>query len=105
MLNLGLCWLAFSSVWITFIYFNGEITYKDGTKAKLREAIPNFFRSPMFLEFKKNFWRLWEDTKHHGFKTAWFNMVELIDPLGEFHSLKVNDDFRFENSILVYNLI
>ncbi|MCL4132140.1 UNVERIFIED_CONTAM: hypothetical protein GTU68_046889 [Idotea baltica] len=89
LLYLWMGWGLFCSLWVSYIYFNGEISYKDGEKARMKDAIHNFFKSPMFLEFKKNLRRLYDDAREHGWLHAWKNLVELLDPLGEFHALKV----------------
>ncbi|XP_068215912.1 dnaJ homolog subfamily C member 22 isoform X1 [Palaemon carinicauda] len=86
---LGLCTTIFLSLWFSFLYFNATVTDKTGERIKLRDAAENFLNSPMFLEFKKNMKQLYNDIMEDGWQNAWSNFVELLDPLGERHSLKI----------------
>ncbi|XP_076052298.1 dnaJ homolog subfamily C member 22-like [Oratosquilla oratoria] len=88
-LKLSCCWLVFSSLWVSFFYFNAEVTDRQGERIKLRDAARNFLNSPMFLEFKNNVWRIWNDIRVHGLHIAYANFVDMLDPLGEKHALKV----------------
>lgn len=44
----------------------------------------------MFLEFKRNVGKLYDNIWEYGWSTAWINFIELLDPQGEMHALKVN---------------
>lgn len=90
-LTLGVSLLLFSTLWFSFLYFNASVTDKDGEKIKLRDAARHFINSPMFQEFKKNLYGIYNDTREHGWGEAWSNFVELLDPHGETHALKVLD--------------
>lgn len=83
------CWAVFCGLWASHLYFNVTVTDKHGEEIKLRDAARNFLNSPMFLEFKRNLYVIYNDTMEHGWSTAWTNFVELLDPHGEMHSYKV----------------
>lgn len=89
MATLFMCGLIFMSLWASHFYFNATVTDKNGEEIKLRDAAKNFLNSPMFLEFKRNLGVLYNNTWEHGWKTAWINFIELLDPQGEMHALKV----------------
>ena len=90
MMVLALCAAVFLGLWFSFLYFNATVTDKTGERIKLRDAAQNFLNSPMFLEFKKNMKALYNDIIKDGWQNAWSNFVELLDPLGERHALKVS---------------
>lgn len=81
--------LIFTSLWASQLYFNATLTDKNGEKIKLRDAAKNFLNSPMFLEFKRNVGELYNNIWEYGWSTAWINFIELLDPQGEMHALKV----------------
>ncbi|KAG0699579.1 DnaJ subfamily C member 22 [Chionoecetes opilio] len=87
--GLAVCGLLFMGLWASHFYFNATVTDKNGEVIKLRDAAKNFLNSPMFLEFKRNFGVLYNNTREYGWKTAWMNFIELLDPRGEMHALKV----------------
>ncbi|CAL4114163.1 unnamed protein product, partial [Meganyctiphanes norvegica] len=88
-LTLCVCVVLFSTLWASFLFFNASVTDKQGERIKLRDAAVHFLNSPMFQEFKKNLYRIYNDTREHGFGEAWTNFVELLDPHGETHALKL----------------
>lgn len=81
--------LLMSSLWASALYFNATVTDKQGERIKLRDAAKNFLNSPMFLKFKENLRFIYNDAQENGWSIAWENFVELLDPLGEIHALKV----------------
>ncbi|XP_063585506.1 dnaJ homolog subfamily C member 22-like isoform X1 [Penaeus indicus] len=83
------CGLLFSSLWLSYLYFNATVTDKHGERIKLRDAAENFLNSPMFLEFKKNMKAIYDDANENGWSNAWSNFVDSLDPFGEKHALKV----------------
>ncbi|KAK8387515.1 hypothetical protein O3P69_018209 [Scylla paramamosain] len=87
--TLLMCGLVFTSLWASHFYFNATVTDKNGEEIKMRDAAKNFINSPMFLEFKRNLGVLYSNILEYGWKTAWTNFIELLDPQGEMHALKV----------------
>ncbi|KAK4315079.1 hypothetical protein Pmani_013673 [Petrolisthes manimaculis] len=86
---MGACWAVFCGLWASHLYFNVTVTDKHGEEIKLRDAACNFLNSPLFLEFKRNLYVIYNDTIVHGWSIAWMNFVELLDPHGEIHAYKV----------------
>ncbi|KAA0191636.1 hypothetical protein HAZT_HAZT006819 [Hyalella azteca] len=89
-LYLSMASLLFAGCFSSFLYFNANI-HTEGEKVKLRDAVRHFVNSPMFQEFKKNFYKVYNDTRNEGFSKAWENFIELMDPFGSQHALKVLD--------------
>lgn len=89
MMILMLSCLIMSSLWASALYFNATVTDKQGERIKLRDAAKNFLNSPMFLKFKENLRVIYKDAQTNGWSEAWINFVELLDPFGEIHALKV----------------
>lgn len=89
LMNLSACLLIFSSLWISALYFNATVTDEHGERIKLRDAAKNFLNSPMFLQFKENLKIVISDAMKNGWGIAWTNFVELLDPHGKNHALKV----------------
>nr|XP_027222959.1 dnaJ homolog subfamily C member 22-like [Penaeus vannamei] len=87
--TLAVCGLLFSSLWLSYLYFNATVTDKHGERIKLRDAAKNFLNSPMFLEFKMNIKAIYDDANENGWGNAWSNFVDSLDPFGEKHALKV----------------
>ena len=83
----------FLSFWCSYLYFNAEVVDKNQDRIKLRDAVKNFWNSPMILEFRKNMNIVYEDTWQNGYISGWNKLIELLDPLGERHALKVNKFF------------
>ncbi|KAG7155009.1 dnaJ homolog subfamily C member 22-like [Homarus americanus] len=88
-MTLMMCVVVFNSFWGSALYFNATVTDSQGERIKLRDAAKNFLNSPMFLEFKENLKVIFNDARENGWTNAWTNFVELLDPLGEGHALKV----------------
>lgn len=95
MMTLSVYLLIFSSLWVSSLYFNATVTDKHGERIKLRDAAKNFFNSPMFLQFKENVKVIISDAMENGWGNAWTNFVELLDPHGKTHALKVSH-FHYE---------
>ena len=81
--------MVFLTFWASYLYFNAEVTDKHNVKIKFRDAVKNFWNSPLVQEFRKNAYIVYEDALNNGVGHAWAKLIELLDPLGEFHSLKV----------------
>ena len=81
--------LFFAALMSSFLYFNATIVSNNNEEIKLRDAVGNFLRSPMFQEFKTNTYKVYNDTWHEGAGQAYRNLIELLDPLGKTHALKV----------------
>lgn len=90
-----MCGLLFSSLWLSYLYFNATVTDKHGERIKLRDAAKNFLNSPMFLEFKMNIKAIYDDANENGWGNAWSNFVDSLDPFGEKHALKVSSLLLF----------
>ncbi|XP_071101201.1 dnaJ homolog subfamily C member 22-like [Haliotis cracherodii] len=77
------------ALWGCVIYFNASITTKDGEEIPLREAIPNFFKSPAWAETKDSMHRLYNYFQAHGWRRIWDEIKETFDPVGEQNAYKV----------------
>ena len=77
-------------LWGTAIYFNGSVTTSDGEEVPIREAIPNFFKSPAWEESKRTVEQLYEFYKLHGWEKIWEQVVEAMDPTGEANAYRVS---------------
>ena len=86
---LTFCCLLYSSIWGVAIYQTASITTKEGEEIPLREAIPNFFKSPAWAEMKQSFKELYQFYQVHGFEKLWEELVEKLDPTGEANAYKV----------------
>ena len=86
---LTFCCLLYSSIWGVAIYQTASITTKEGEEIPLREAIPNFFKSPAWAEMKQSFKELYDFYQVHGFEKLWEELVEKLDPTGEANAYKV----------------
>lgn len=88
-----LVFLIYSSLVISFIYFNATITTQEGESIKVREAISNFFKSPYWKLLKKSFWlytqELWEEYRNKGWEGARKKLMVLADIQGEERSRNV----------------
>lgn len=82
----------YSSLWISYGYFNMRITTKDGDTIPLRDAVGNFLKSPAVQEFSRNLGLLWEHCWEHGFYSTLNQVIDSLDPLGEKNSLKVSQE-------------
>ncbi|KAF2352344.1 DnaJ domain, partial [Trinorchestia longiramus] len=80
--------LLFMGLFSSYFYFNATI-YSQGEKVKLRDAVGYFIRSPMFEEFKSNAYKIFNETRHDGFRKGWESFIELMDPFGTHYALKV----------------
>lgn len=87
--TLTLCGILYLSMWTSVIYLNCSVTNEHGETIPLREAIPNFFKSPAWQNMKETFSKLYEYYKIHGWKKLWEAFVEAIDPTGEVNAYRV----------------
>ena len=86
---LGLCCLLYSSLWVSYLYFNAEITDSSGESIKFRDAIANFFTSPLWTDFKETLAGLIDSLWTKGFYSTWNQLMDDLDPLGERQAFKV----------------
>jgi len=91
LLILFLCCGLYSSLWVSYIYFNLRIVTKDGDEIRFRDAVGNFVKSPAFQQFSNNVADLWSHMRQEGFGAAWEKLIISLDPLGETNALKVLD--------------
>ena len=82
-----ICVTLFSSLWVSWLYFDCTITYNH-EEVKCREAARNFFTSPLWKEFTVVMRDLWNYIKHHGISGLWAEFVAVLDPMGEVSALK-----------------
>jgi len=79
------------TLWTSFLYFNAAITYKDGEKIQLRDAVNHFFKSPAWLDFKKTMWDIYGKAQKQGWRNIYHEFVTAFDPTGETNAYKVLD--------------
>lgn len=70
------------------VYFSCEFKDNNGDKVLCRDAIGNFFTSPLWQEFKIVMWDLYEFAKHNGWWEIWKQLIQSLDPQGEANALK-----------------
>ena len=58
---------------------------------------PEFFE--FITEFSKNVGTLYEHCLKHGFSSAWGQLIDSLDPLGERNALKVSDTYQWANKL------
>ena len=88
-LRISFCMVLFSSLWISFLYFNAEITTEVGDKVKFRDSVSHFFRSPAWLEFTQTLNVIYEEGRKNGWKNVYDEFVKALDPKGEANAYKV----------------
>ncbi|XP_065665972.1 dnaJ homolog subfamily C member 22 [Hydra vulgaris] len=79
----------FSSLWLSFLYFNAEITTEKGEKVKFKDSVIHFFKSPAWLEFSQTLKVIYEEGKKNGWKNLYDEFVKALDPKGETNAYKV----------------
>ena len=79
----------FLSLWLSFAYFNAEVTTEDGETVKFREAVNHFFKSPAWLEFTDSLNQIYEQGKRQGWKSIYDEIVKALDPKGEANARRV----------------
>lgn len=87
-LVLGVAGAVYASMWGSYLYFNAEVV-TQGDKIKLRDAVGNFLKSPLILEFRRSLGQHWAHLLEHGFYSTWTRLLDSLDPFGEKNSLKV----------------
>ncbi|OWF45497.1 dnaJ homolog subfamily C member 22-like [Mizuhopecten yessoensis] len=90
-LVLTFCGMIYLSLWTSVIYLNCSVTNEHGETIPLREAIPNFFKSPAWENMKGTISKLYEYYKLYGWNKLWQQIVEAMDPTGEANAYKVLD--------------
>ncbi|XP_060080062.1 dnaJ homolog subfamily C member 22-like [Ylistrum balloti] len=88
-LVLTFCGMIYISMWTSGIYLNCSVTNEHGETIPLREAIPNFFKSPAWENMKETMKRLYEYYKLYGWEKLRQQIVEAMDPTGEANAYKV----------------
>lgn len=88
---LGLCVLLYSSLWISYLYFNAEMTDSHGESIKFRDGVANFLTSPLWTDFKHTFNALLSSLWHKGWYSTWKQFMDDLDPFGEHQALKVKN--------------
>ena len=91
MLILCTCCCLYTTLWGGYVFFNLRFTTTDGDEIRFREAVGNLMKSPAFQEFSKNVGALYSHCLEHGFWSAWGQLIDSLDPLGERNALKVLD--------------
>ena len=86
---LTVCGLLYLSLWTSAIYFNANITTKDGDDVPLRDAVHNFFTSPAWKDKNERFRNLYRHYQFHGLKDLWNETVTVFDQIGEGKAYKV----------------
>ena len=84
------CALAYSSLWVSYLYFNAEVTDSTGETIKFRDAVVNFFTSPLWRDLKQSLQDLLRKFWTQGWDETWKQLMNDLDPLGEQQALKVN---------------
>jgi len=81
--------LLICSLWLSFLYFNAEITTEDGEKIKIRDSVNHFFKSPAWLEFKETISTLYQEMRKQGWQNIYDEFIKALDPKGEANARKV----------------
>uniref|UniRef100_A0A1I8FCA4 SSD domain-containing protein n=1 Tax=Macrostomum lignano TaxID=282301 RepID=A0A1I8FCA4_9PLAT len=77
--SLGAC--LFYSLLAFSLLNNARVTY-EGESVPLREAVRNFFKSPLWREMRDTVGKLYEYYKIHGFKEILKQLWDALDPQG-----------------------
>lgn len=80
---------VYSSLWLSYLYFNGKIKDEDGDEVPVHEAIRNFLMSPWWTDLKQTIRDTWHFAQHNGWKETWRQIVEQMDMDGEQNAYKV----------------
>lgn len=83
------CMCIIFALWLSFFYFNAEITTDDGETIKVRDSVNHFFKSPAWMEFKNTMWELYKHGRENGWKNLYNEFVKALDPKGEANARKV----------------
>lgn len=83
----GLIWLA----WGSAIYYNMSVTTADGESIRVKDALNHFFESPAWKDFKEVIGHIWTMIRERGWKEAYSEFVEALDPEGEAAAYKILD--------------
>ncbi|XP_041374208.1 dnaJ homolog subfamily C member 22-like [Gigantopelta aegis] len=86
---LSCCGIIYLLLLTSTIYFNATVTVKDGETVPLREAIQNFFKSPVWSDTKEQFHRLYNYYQANGWHKIWEEIMSALDPAGEANAYKV----------------
>jgi len=86
---LTLCFLAYSGLWVSYLYFNAEITDSTGETVKFRDAVRNFLTSPLWRDLKQNLKNIFQSIWTVGLGETWKQVLISLDPQGEQQALQV----------------
>ncbi|CAH1963930.1 unnamed protein product [Acanthoscelides obtectus] len=86
---IAVCGLIYSSLWVSYFYFNGKITDTNGDEIPVHEAIHHFFTSPWWTDLYQSLFDTYNYAQHHGWWEVWKQIVELSDPQGEKNAYKI----------------
>ncbi|GAB6027072.1 hypothetical protein CHUAL_013798 [Chamberlinius hualienensis] len=70
------------------LYFNAEITDKNGETVKFREAARNLIDSPLWEEFKDKLVMMYNYYQAYGWQNVYQDIIDQLDPQGERRALK-----------------
>ncbi|CAH2019977.1 unnamed protein product, partial [Acanthoscelides obtectus] len=63
---IAVCGLIYSSLWVSYFYFNGKITDTNGDEIPVHEAIHHFFTSPWWTDLYQSLFDTYNYAQHHG---------------------------------------
>uniref|UniRef100_A0A7G3AG17 Putative dnaj molecular chaperone similarity domain protein n=1 Tax=Lutzomyia longipalpis TaxID=7200 RepID=A0A7G3AG17_LUTLO len=86
-LSIAIC--LYSSLWVSYLYFNGKIQDSEGDEVPVHEAIRNFLTSPWWTDLKQTVADTWQFAKHNGWKETWRQIIDQMDADGEQNAYKV----------------
>jgi hypothetical protein len=72
------------------LYFNAEVTDSTGETIKFKDAVVNFFTSPLWRDLKQSLQDLLRKLWTQGWDETWKQLMNDLDPLGEQQALKVD---------------
>ncbi|GAB0100247.1 DnaJ homolog subfamily C member 22 [Sergentomyia squamirostris] len=86
-LSFAIC--LYSSLWVSFLYFNGKIQDSEGDEVPVHEAIRNFLTSPWWVDLKQTLHDTWRFAQHNGWQETWRQIIDQMDADGEQNAYKV----------------
>ncbi|XP_054750324.2 dnaJ homolog subfamily C member 22-like [Lytechinus pictus] len=80
---LGLAGALVCTAWGCAIYYNMSVTTAEGETIYVKDALTHFFESPAWKDFKEVIGQIWKLIQERGWKEAYNEFVEALDPEGE----------------------
>lgn len=77
------CFLFYTALWGSFLWFNARLVSEDGTVTTFREGVKNFLQSKAWLECKETIAQLWEYGWTHGWHNVLDEIIRSLDPYGQ----------------------